>query len=135
MAVYKLQQKNSEGNWVDVTLGNGTSADDEFVSKKEASRMAISAFVSFRVQIAEQDASSTDPIRICIPGFADWTSAQDAETWLEDNKLEENPFGWPILNCSEAGYTWITYEYIGSSTIQGHRWQIAENPGFKLISW
>lgn len=35
MAVYKLQQKNSDGNWVDVTLGNGTTEGSAFISASE----------------------------------------------------------------------------------------------------
>lgn len=129
--VYQLQVNGTR-----IPLGKGSNADDEFVSKKEASSMAISAFAYFNIQITEQDVSETDPICICIPGFSYWTSAQDVEKWLDDNNINQSLHnGWPILNGSETGYTWINYELIGSSTTQGYRWEIAENPEFEIISW
>jgi hypothetical protein len=84
-----------------------------------------------------EDGSDPDPICIFIPGFAHWTSAKDVEQWLDDNNFNSSQLhnGWPILNCSEAGYTWITYDFIGTSTNQGDHWKIAENPDFEIISW
>jgi hypothetical protein len=63
--VYQLK-----ANGKNITLGKGPDADDAFVSKKEARGMAISAFVSFYIQIVPEDGSDPDPICIFIPGFA-----------------------------------------------------------------
>lgn len=128
--VYQLKVNNKE-----ITLGKGSDADDAFISIKEATSMTISAFAYFSIQIEEQDAS-WGIVHVCIPGFSHWTSAADVEKFLDDHiSFHQYNEGWPVLNCSKGNYTWITYEYIGSSAIQGHRWEIAENSQFTLISW